>query len=71
MVSERVQRQIERLLDEAEESVSKLDWGVVPDRARAVLGLDPANRDALAHRDAAVRELGQSNWIGNKKVEYD
>ena len=60
MISERMQRQIDRLLDEAEEAVSKLDWGVVRDRARAVLGLDPANRHAVAYLDAAVRELGEA-----------
>ncbi len=40
MASERVQRRIEGLLDEADESVYQLDWGVVRDRASPVLGLD-------------------------------
>ena len=60
MASERVQRQIDRLLDEAEASVSNLDWSVVRERARAVLGLEPGNPDAIAYFEAAVRELGDS-----------
>ena len=34
MASERIQRQIENLLDEAEEAVSRSDWGVARDRAQ-------------------------------------
>ena len=33
MASDRRIRRIERLLDEAEEAVSALEWGVVRDRA--------------------------------------
>jgi len=36
MASDRRIRRIERLLDEAEEAVSSLDWEVVRDRAMAV-----------------------------------
>ena len=36
MASDRRIRRIERLLDEAEEAVSALEWGVVRDRAQAV-----------------------------------
>ncbi len=42
MASERVQRQIERLLDEAEEAIAQLNWVVVRDRAQAVLAISPA-----------------------------
>lgn len=41
MVSERVQRQIERHLDEAEDAVSQLDWDVVRNCAQTVLAFDP------------------------------
>ena len=61
MATERLQRRIERLLDEAEEAVSGLSWAVVRDRAQAVLGLDPDNPDGLARRAAAQRELGSSD----------
>ncbi len=60
MATERLQRRIEQFLDEAEEAVARLDWGVVRDRARAVLGLDPSNKDGLALLAAAERELGQA-----------
>ena len=58
MLSERVRRQVERLLDEAEEAVARLDWETVRDRARAVVAFDPENSDALAFMAAAERGLG-------------
>ena len=53
MASERVQRTIEGLLDEAEDSISGSDWSVVRDRAQNVLALEHENRDALAFLEAA------------------
>jgi len=47
MASERVQRQIDRLLDQAEEVMGRLNWDSVRDCAQAVLGLDSENADAL------------------------
>ena len=58
MPSDRIQRQIDHLLDEAEAAVSGLDWDVVRDRAQAVLAFDPDNSDALEFRTAAERALG-------------
>ncbi len=49
----RVQRTIERLLEEAEDAISQSDWAVVRDRAQNVLALDHDNRDALAFVEAA------------------
>ena len=46
MASERSQRRIERLLDEADEAVIQLNWQVVRDRSLAVLALEPDNADA-------------------------
>ena len=46
MASDRRQRRIERLLDEAEEAVSRYDWEAVREAAQAVLAFDPGNRDA-------------------------
>ncbi len=57
MASDRLQRRIERLLDEAEEAVSRLDWEVVRDRAQAVLAFDPDNRDALILLTGADRAM--------------
>ncbi len=41
MASERVQRRIDRLLDQAEEAMDSLNWDAARDYAQAVLGLDP------------------------------
>ena len=57
MASERLKRQIDGLLDEVEEAVSKLDWLVVRDRTQAVLALDPENADAATFLAAAERAL--------------
>ena len=42
MDSERVQRQIDRLLDEAEAEISQSDWGAVRQRAQTMGNLDAA-----------------------------
>ena len=47
MTSERIQRQIDRLLDEAEQALAQLDWSTLRDRSQAVLAVDPENGDAL------------------------
>ncbi len=57
MESERAQRQIDRLLDEAEEAITRLDSQVVRARAQAVLRLDPGNNDACAYLSAADRDM--------------
>ena len=57
MASDRLQRQIERLLDQAEAAVDELDWATARDRARAALGLDTDNPDGLAYLAAAERAL--------------
>jgi hypothetical protein len=48
MASERIQRRIDRLLDQAEEAMDRSDWESVRDYAKVALGLDPENTDALA-----------------------
>jgi hypothetical protein len=58
MVSERTQRRIDSLLDEAEEAIAQLDWQLVQSRAQAVLALDPDNPDAINYQAAADRALG-------------
>jgi len=55
MVSERTQRQIDRLLDEAEEAMRQLAWDTVRARVQAVLSLDPENPDARNYLAAAGR----------------
>ena len=58
MPSERVQRRIERLLDEADEAIARSDWDVVRDRSQNVIALDPDNGDARTFLSAAERALG-------------
>ena len=58
MASERVQRRIERLLDQIDTAETSGDWQQVVDLARDVLGIDEENREALAYRQAAERRLG-------------
>src|SRR5207253_3438475 len=53
MPSERVQRQIDRLLDEAERAMAERDWAVVEARCEAVLRLDAQNSDAATYLAAA------------------
>ena len=49
MLSERMRRQIERLLDQADAAVTQDDWATVRQRAEAVLRIEPANPDAAAY----------------------
>ena len=55
MASERFQRQIDRLLDEAEEALSRFDWERVRQCAQAVLAIDPENQDGSTFLAAAER----------------
>ena len=55
MPSERVQRQLDALLDEAETAIRAEDWDTVQARCNAVLRLDPENEDARAYLEAALR----------------
>ena len=58
MASERIQRQIDHLLDEAEEAFDQGDWNRLSDRANRVLLLDAENNDAFTFLTAAKRALG-------------
>ena len=60
MASDRRQRRIERLLDEAEEAVTRYDWEAVREAAQAVLAFDPGNSDAQELLAGAERALSGS-----------
>ena len=60
MASDRIQRRIERLLDQIEEAADQLNWPEVLDRAKALLAYEPENQDALTLIDVANRALGES-----------
>jgi hypothetical protein len=53
MPSERIQRQIDRLLDQAEAAVARREWQALAETARAVLAMDPENEDAPTFLRAA------------------
>ena len=48
MASERIQRQIDSSLDDADQAVANEDWPTVASRARAVLRMDHENSDGLS-----------------------
>jgi serine/threonine-protein kinase len=56
MATEQIQRRIDRLLDQIEEAMDRLDWESVRDHAQALLRLDPENIDALTYLAAAERD---------------
>ena len=57
MVSDRVQRRIDSLLDEADGAISRYDWEAVRQAAEAVLALSPDNSDAITFLAATRRAL--------------
>src|SRR5438046_1814317 len=59
MRSDRIQRQIERFLDEAESAAADSDWSRVRDRAQNALNLDPENHESKAYLEAAERALNR------------
>ncbi len=60
VATERIQRRIESLLDEADAALVEGDWPTVLDRSEKVLALDPDNADARTFSAAAERSLGDS-----------
>ena len=58
MASERIQRRIGLLLDEADEAVAQGDWALVRDCSQKVLVVDPENQEALTFLAIAERGLG-------------
>ena len=58
MPSERVQRRIDRLLDQAEEAAENFDWSKVTEAAKAVLRVEPGNPDALDFIKMAGDDVG-------------
>jgi tetratricopeptide (TPR) repeat protein len=58
VTSDRLQRQIERLLNEADEAITQRDWSTVRDRAQDALAIDPENAEAKSFLAAANRALG-------------
>jgi serine/threonine protein kinase len=64
MPSERTQRHIDRLLDEADKAIASRDWATVRQHAQDVLDLDPGNADALDFLAAMVRKSQADTDVG-------
>ena len=59
MPSERIQKRIDDLLNQADDAASSRDWSSVHELAEAVLAVDPENGDAtsfiaMAERAASI-----------------
>ena len=61
MSSERIQRRIERLLDEIEQEADEENWARVGRLAEQVLGFAPDNSDAQAFLDVAKERLNAAS----------
>ena len=61
MASDRRRLRIERLLDEAEDAITRYDWGAVQQAAQAVLAFAPENTEALDLLTGAERALGSDS----------
>ena len=57
MASERIQRRIDRLLNQLDEAEAQGDWESVRALARDVLGIDPENIEAVAYLESSDRRL--------------
>jgi tetratricopeptide (TPR) repeat protein len=60
VASDYIQRQVERLLGQAEQALDRADWQAVKQQSESILALDPDNRAALALLAAAARAVGQT-----------
>ena len=60
MASERMQRRLERLLDQIDEAEANGNWESVRDLALDVLAIDSDNADATVYLEAAERRVSRS-----------
>jgi hypothetical protein len=67
MASDRIQRRIDRLLDEAEAAIDRGDWQQAEAKAREVLAFDPESADARAFLAAAQR-MGEGALGGSPPI---
>ncbi len=63
MTSERIQRQVGQLLDQAENALSAGDWTQVRELGQRVLTIDPDNSEAPAFLAAAERGLSDASTV--------
>ena len=68
MASERVQQHVNRLLDEIDEAMARLDWEQVLELSNAVLDLAPDNVDAQQFLAAAERNMARSGTASGQST---
>ncbi len=71
MPSERLQRQIDRILDQCEEAVDARDWDLVRELCDSALRIDPDNEDALPYLNASARGTAIENNSRPANVSRD
>ena len=69
MTSERIQRRVERLLDQIDAAEAAEDWNLVSTLARDILDIDEGNREASAYLSAAERRTGTVSSAANKGTD--
>ncbi len=66
MASERMQRRLERLLDQIDEVEANGNWESVRDLALDVLAIDSENADATVYLEAAERRVSRSAYAAQQ-----
>ena len=69
MASERIQRRLERLLDQIDEAESQGNWESVQALAQDILEIDSDNTEAVAYLRSADRRLGAMAATGSIQAE--
>ena len=60
MAAGRIQKQIDRLLDEAEQALAQDNWDRMKQLGERVLLFDPENKDAIAFVEISQRARGNT-----------
>ena len=68
MASDRIQRRVERLLDQIEQEADQRNWQLVLELAREALGFAPDNTDAKAFLGVAEERLGSTSVVESPAV---
>ena len=71
MASDRIQRRIDILPDEADEAFAQRNWEIVKQRAQDTLALAPENQDAITFLAAVDRALSANTDIAPSQPEME
>ena len=67
MASDRIQRRIERLLDQIEQEADQRNWQLVLELSKEVLGFAPDNHEGMAVNPLMASTVTSSNILGNQE----